>query len=71
MIDEKTESRYKYMQDITKHIKTSKDSIDFIYKKHLYGKNILDDCKYILSNDNSFLYDIDGLIFTPKNLRVF
>lgn len=71
LIDEKTESRYKYMQDITKHIKTSKDSIDFIYKKHLYGKNILDDCKYILSNDNSFLYDIDGLIFTPKNLPLY
>lgn len=71
LIEDKGESRYKYMQEITKHIKSSANSIDFIYKKHLYSDNILKDCKNILTNDKTLLYDIDGLIFTPKNLALY
>lgn len=72
LIDAKSDNRYKYMQEISKHIRpTSKYSVDFIVKTHVYGANILAECKKILSNHSKYLYDIDGLIFTPMNLPVY
>jgi hypothetical protein len=65
------ESRYKYLQNILKYIKTSKNSIDFIVKEHLYSKDILNDCRKILQGNNTYLYDIDGLIFTPAKLALY
>ncbi|WP_396189507.1 hypothetical protein [Flavobacterium sp.] len=72
LIDDKSDHRYKYMQELNKHFKsTSKNAVDFIVKKHVYGKNILTECKQILSNHSKYLYDIDGLIFTPMYLPVY
>ena len=70
LVDDKADNRLKYMSDIGKYLKTGKNSVDFMVKKHLYGKNIFDECKKILSNNN-YLYDIDGIIFTPMSLPVY
>ena len=69
-----TESRYEYLLQTDKLIKSSVGSIDYIVKKHLYNKNgedILKNCKKILNKNTPYLYDIDGLIFTPAKLAVY
>jgi hypothetical protein len=71
LMDEKGESRYKYLLSAEKYIKASKTSMDFIVKEHLYNTDILKDCKKILTGNKKFLYDIDGLIFTPAKLSVY
>lgn len=71
LIDDKADNRNKYMQEISRYLKGGKNAVDFMVKKHLYGKNILEECKKILGNQNNYLYDIDGLIFTPMNLPVY
>lgn len=68
------DSRYEYLLQTEKLIKSSIGSIDYIVKKHLYNKNgedILKNCKKILNKNTPYLYDIDGLIFTPAKLAVF
>lgn len=78
LIDEKpatktgdTESRYKYLLNTEKHIRATKNSMDYIVKEHLYTKEILQDCKKILTGNKKYLYDIDGLIFTPAKLPLY
>lgn len=71
LIDEKAESRYKYLQNTEKYMKSSKTSMDFIVKEHLYAKDILQECKKILAGNKKYLYDIDGLIFTPTKLPLY
>jgi hypothetical protein len=70
LMDDK-DSRYKYLLNSEKHLKSSKTSMDFIVKEHLYTPDILKDCKKILTGNKKFLYDIDGLIFTPAKLSVY
>jgi len=68
------ESRYSYLLETEKLIKSNSGSIDYIVKKHLYNKNgedILKNCKKILNKNTPYLYDIDGLIFTPAKLAVY
>jgi len=66
-----SESRYKYLQNAEKFIKSTKHSFDFIAKEHLYSKDILQECKKILNGNKKYLYDIDGLIFTPAKLALY
>ena len=66
-----TRGRYNYLLKTEKLLKSNNDfAIDYIVKKHLYSKDILNDCKSILT-DTVYPYDIDGLIFTPAKLAVF
>lgn len=67
----KDNSRYKYLLNTTKYIKTSENSLDYIVKEHVYSKDILNDCNNILSGNKNYPYDIDGLIFTPAKLSVY
>jgi len=73
LIDDK-ESRYNYLLETNKLIKSTTGSIDYIVKNHLYNKKdgeILKNCKKILNKNTPYLYDIDGLIFTPAKLSVY
>lgn len=68
-----SESRYSYLMKTDKLLKSKNKNefvIDYIVKEHLYSKDILGDCKNILTN-NIYPYEIDGLIFTPAKLAVF
>lgn len=71
LMDSKFDNRYKYLLSINKFLKSSKYSMDFIVKEHLYSDNILKDCKSLLTGNKTFLYDIDGLVFTPAKLPVY
>ena len=71
LMDDKEGARYKYLVNAGKYLKASKHSMDFIVKEHLYTQDILQDCKKILTGNKKFLYDIDGLIFTPAKLSVY
>ena len=63
--------RYDYLKKTEKLLKNKSDSvIDYIVKEHLYSKDILEDCKGILTNSTVYPYEIDGLIFTPAKLAV-
>lgn len=71
-------SRYKFLQQFQKLVsKKSNSSIDFIVKEHKYSEGsdditrILRDSKNILTNTNSYPYEIDGLIFTPAKLALY
>ena len=65
------ESRYNYLRKTEKLLKGKDEfAIDYIVKEHLYSKDILGDCKNILTNI-IYPYEIDGLIFTPAKLAVF
>lgn len=53
---------------------TSDESkLDIDYKKHIAaeGQQMFEACRNILTGSSAFPYEIDGLIFTPKNLPVF
>ena len=66
-----SESRYHYLLKTDKLLKSKSEyAMDYIVKEHLYSKDILDDCKTILTNP-TYPYEIDGLIFTPAKLAVF
>ena len=65
------ESRYGYLVKTEKLLKSKNEfAMDYIVKEHLYSKDILADCKNILT-DSVYPYEIDGLIFTPAKLAVF
>jgi len=68
------ESRFNYLLKTYKLLKNkgkNEFAIDYIVKEHLYSKDILGDCKNILTNSMIYPYEIDGLIFTPAKLAVF
>jgi SAM-dependent methyltransferase len=66
-----TRGRYNYLLKTEKLLKSNNEfAIQYIVKEHLYSKEILKDCKNILT-DNAYPYEIDGLIFTPAKLAVF
>lgn len=66
-----SESRYGYLVKTEKLLKSKSEfAMDYIVKEHLYSKDILADCKNILT-DSVYPYEIDGLIFTPAKLAVF
>ena len=63
--------RYNYLVKTEKLLKgKSEFAIDYIVKEHMYSKDILNDCKNILTNI-AYPYEIDGLIFTPAKLAVY
>jgi hypothetical protein len=65
------ETRYSYLVKTDKLLKSKSEyAMDYIVKEHLYTKDILGDCKTILTN-TIYPYEIDGLIFTPAKLAVF
>lgn len=65
------ESRYSYLAKTEKLLKgKSEFAMDYVVKEHLYSKDILGDCKTILT-ETVYPYEIDGLIFTPAKLAVF
>lgn len=66
-----SQSRYNYLLKTEKLLKSINEyAIDYIVKEHMYSKDILNDCKNILTN-NIYQYEIDGLIFTPAKLAVY
>ena len=71
LIDEKQKCRYNEMLKVVKLLTTKNSTIDFIVKKHNYGKDIFNENKKILNNPKKFQYEIDGLIFTPAKLGVY
>lgn len=62
-------SRISHLQKFEKLVTSSRE-LEFITKKHLYSEDILSDANNILSN-NSYPYEVDGLIFTPAKLAVY
>ena len=70
--DSKEDSRYKYLVNTKKYIKSrdGDNSVNYIVKEHIYSKNILKDCDNILKNVSKYPYSIDGLIFTPAKLAL-
>lgn len=72
LIDNK-ECRYEYLKKTKKLLEDKDGVIEYIIKTHYYNEKqnyILNDCKKILKN-NSYPYEIDGLIFTPAKLAVY
>ena len=68
---EGSQSRYNYLLKTEKLLKSINEyAIDYIVKEHMYSKDILNDCKNILTK-NIYQYEIDGLIFTPAKLAVY
>ena len=65
------QSRYNYLLKTEKLLTSKKNdhTIDYIVKEHMYSKDILEDCKKILTS-TAYQYEIDGLIFTPAKLAV-
>jgi len=72
LIAEKADkSRYNYLLITDKLLKSKNEyNIDYMIKEHFYSKDILNDCKNILTNI-VYPYEIDGLIFTPAKLAVY
>jgi hypothetical protein len=69
---EGSQSRYNYLLKTEKLLKRNNEyAIDYIVKEHMYSKDILNDCKKILTQEIIYQYEIDGLIFTPAKLAVF
>jgi hypothetical protein len=70
-LSEGSQCRYNYLMKTEKLLKSKSEfAIDYIVKEHLYSKDILNDCKNILTNI-VYPYEIDGLIFTPAKLAVY
>jgi hypothetical protein len=69
LADTDIKSRYNYMNDFVGFISTF-NSHDIIVKKQLTSDNILNNCNYILFNNNEYDYHIDGLIFTPTKIPI-
>ena len=68
---ENSRGRYDYLQATEKLLKSKSEfAMDYIVKEHLYSKDILSDCKNILTSI-VYPYEIDGLIFTPAKLAVY
>ena len=68
---ESSQSRYNYLLKTEKFLKHNNEfTIEYMVKKHFYSKDILNDCKNILTNV-VYPYEIDGLIFTPAKLAVY
>jgi hypothetical protein len=66
------QSRYNYLLKTEKLLKNNNEyAIDYIVKEHMYSKDILNDCKNILTKNIIYQYEIDGLIFTPAKLAVY
>jgi hypothetical protein len=69
---EGSQSRYNYLLKTEKLLKSNNEyAIDYIVKEHMYSKDILNDCKKILTQEIIYQYEIDGLIFTPAKLAVY
>jgi hypothetical protein len=69
---EGSQSRYNYLLKTEKLLKSNNEyAIDYIVKEHMYSKDILNDCKNILTKNIIYQYEIDGLIFTPAKLAVY
>jgi hypothetical protein len=69
---EGSQSRYNYLLKTEKLLKNNNEyAIDYIVKEHMYSKDILNDCKNILTKNIIYQYEIDGLIFTPAKLAVY
>ena len=69
---EDSQSRYNYLLKTEKLLKRNNEyAIDYIVKEHMYSKDILNDCKKILTQEIIYQYEIDGLIFTPAKLAVY
>ena len=68
---ESSQCRYNYLLKTDKLLKSKNEfTIEYMIKKHFYSKDILNDCKNILT-DIVYPYEIDGLIFTPAKLAVY
>ena len=68
---ESSQSRYNYLLKTEKLLKSKSEfTIEYMVKEHFYSKDILNDCKNILTNI-VYPYEIDGLIFTPAKLAVY
>ena len=68
---ENSRGRYDYLLATEKLLKSKSEfAMDYIVKEHLYSKDILSDCKNILTSI-IYPYEIDGLIFTPAKLAVY
>lgn len=65
------ECRNNYMIKFAKQFPTNKGHVEFIAKEHKYSQNIFEDTKQILTNANTYPYEIDGLIFTPAKLALY
>ena len=66
-----SQCRYNYLLKTEKLLKSKNEfAIEYIVKEHFYSKDILNDCKNILTNI-IYPYEIDGLIFTPAKLAVY
>jgi len=71
-LSEGSQSRYNYLLKTEKLLKRNNEfAIDYIVKEHMYSKDILNDCKKILTQEIIYQYEIDGLIFTPAKLAVY
>ena len=69
---EGSQSRYNYLLKTEKLLKSNNEyAINYIVKEHMYSKDILNDCKKILTQEIIYQYEIDGLIFTPAKLAVY
>jgi hypothetical protein len=69
--DNSVETRYKYMNNFVSSISNfNSHSHNIIVKKQLTSNNILNNCKEILTNRETYDYHIDGLIFTPTKIPV-
>jgi len=69
--DNSVETRYKYMNKFVSSISNfNSHSHNIIVKKQLTSNNILNNCKEILTNRETYDYHIDGLIFTPTKIPV-
>ena len=69
-------SRYELMQkacEASSWISSTNALVELRCKEHIGGdgKSIFDSCKSILQNAKNLPYDIDGLIFTPRDLSVY
>lgn len=74
--DDNKPCRYQKLKDLIDSEKWyAKDDsyIDIDYKKHVFaeGADMFAACGDILSKSRNLPYEIDGLIFTPRNLPVF
>ena len=67
-------SRFDYIKDVVDHIEYKYESdtnqLQIITKTFLVSSSILSECKTILEQKETYLYEIDGLIFTPISLGV-
>ena len=73
-LSEDQHSRYDYIKNVVDNIEykyeSDKNQLQIITKSFLVSSSILSDCKKILEQKETYLYEIDGLIFTPISLGV-